>query len=68
DELCAVMGVFAPLTGIVGTMQAAEALKLVAGIGENLVGRFLLIDALTMRLHEMQLARDPHCVVCASRS
>jgi molybdopterin/thiamine biosynthesis adenylyltransferase len=68
DELCATMGVFAPLTGIVGTMQAAEALKLVAGIGENLVGRFLMIDALTMRMHEMQLARDPHCVVCASRA
>ena len=68
DELCAVMGVFAPLTGIVGTMQAAEALKLVAGIGENLVGRFLMIDALTMRVHEMHLARDPHCAVCGART
>jgi adenylyltransferase/sulfurtransferase len=66
DELCAVMGVFAPLTGIVGTMQAAEALKLAAGIGENLVGRFLMIDALTMRVRELQLTRDPHCVVCGS--
>jgi molybdopterin/thiamine biosynthesis adenylyltransferase len=66
DELCAVMGVFAPLTGIVGTMQAAEALKLAAGIGENLVGRFLMIDALTMRVRELQLARDPHCSVCGS--
>src|SRR3982751_5153358 len=47
---CAVMGVFAPITGIVGTIQAAEALKLLAGTGEALVGRLLLIDALTMQL------------------
>lgn len=68
DELCAVMGVFAPLTGIVGTMQAAEALKIAAGeeaaIGESLHARLLLIDALTMSLHTVRLARDPRCAVC----
>jgi len=68
DELCSVMGVFAPLTGIIGTMQAAEALKLVAGdgtaLGESMHGRLLLIDALTMHLHTVRVARDPACVVC----
>jgi adenylyltransferase/sulfurtransferase len=68
DELCSVMGVFAPLTGIVGTMQAAEALKLVAGensgLGESMHGRLLLIDALTMNLHTVHVARDPQCAVC----
>jgi adenylyltransferase/sulfurtransferase len=68
DELCSVMGVFAPLTGIVGTMQAAEALKLVAGegteLGESMHARLLMIDALTMHLHTVRIARDPACVVC----
>ena len=62
------MGVFAPLTGIVGTMQAAEALKLVAGegteLGESMHARLLMIDALTMHLHTVRIARDPACVVC----
>jgi adenylyltransferase/sulfurtransferase len=70
DELCSVMGVFAPLTGIVGAMQAAEALKLVtgneAGLGESMHGRLLLIDALTMHLHSVRVARDPHCAVCGN--
>lgn len=68
DELCSIMGVFAPLTGMVGTMQAAEALKLVAGegvgLGESVHGRLLLIDALTMNVHAVRVARDPHCAVC----
>lgn len=63
---CAVMGVFAPLTGIIGTMQAAEALKLVAGIGESLNGRLLLFDALSTDWRSIQLARDPACPVCGS--
>ncbi|TXG77236.1 MAG: molybdopterin-synthase adenylyltransferase MoeB [Rhodocyclaceae bacterium] len=61
---CAVMGVFAPLTGIIGTMQAAEALKLVAGIGETLNGRLLLFDALSADWRSIQLTRDPACPVC----
>jgi len=68
DELCSIMGVFAPLTGIVGTMQAAEALKLAAGdaagLGESLHGRLLLIDALTMNVHTVRVTRDPQCAVC----
>jgi len=63
---CAVMGVFAPLTGIIGTMQAAEALKLVAGIGESLNGRLLLFDALSTEWRSIQLKRDPACPVCGS--
>jgi adenylyltransferase/sulfurtransferase len=61
---CAVMGVFAPLTGIVGTMQAAEALKLAAGIGETLTGRLLLIDALTMQWRTVRFQKDAGCPVC----
>jgi len=61
---CAVMGVFAPLTGIVGTMQAAEALKLVAGIGDPLTGRLLLIDALTMQWRTVRFKKDAGCSVC----
>ena len=67
EERCAVMGVFAPLVGIVGTLQAAEAIKLVAGIGETLAGRLLLFDALASRWHEVRLARDPHCAVCGTQ-
>jgi adenylyltransferase/sulfurtransferase len=67
DELCAVMGVFAPLTGIIGTTQAAEALKLAAGIGEALAGRLLMLDALSMRWHSVRVKRDPACPVCGGR-
>ena len=68
DVACSVMGVFAPLTGIIGTIQAAEALKLLAAMGETLNGRLLLIDALTMQLRTIRLARDPACPVCGHRS
>ena len=61
---CAVMGVFAPLTGIVGTMQAAEALKLLAGIGESLTGRLLLLDALGMEWRNVRFRKDAGCAVC----
>jgi len=62
---CAVMGVFAPLTGIIGTVQAAEALKLLAGAGETLKGRLLILDALAMQWRTVRLAKDPACAVCA---
>jgi adenylyltransferase/sulfurtransferase len=68
EERCAVMGVFAPLVGIVGTLQAAEAIKLVAGIGEPLDGRLLLFDALASRWHEVRFAKDPQCAVCGADS
>ena len=64
EERCATMGVFAPLVGIIGTLQAAEAIKLVAGIGESLSDRLLLFDALASRWHEVRFQRDPHCAVC----
>jgi molybdopterin-synthase adenylyltransferase len=61
---CAVMGVFAPLTGIIGTMQAAEALKLAAGIGETLTGRLLLLDSLSMEWRSVRFKKDGACAVC----
>jgi adenylyltransferase/sulfurtransferase len=61
---CAVMGVFAPLTGIIGAVQAAEALKLLVGCGTSLAGRLLLLDGLGMEWREIRVPRDPGCVVC----
>ena len=66
EERCATLGVFAPLVGIIGTIQAAEAIKLLAGIGETLAGRLMLFDALSSRWHEVRLARDPHCRICGA--
>jgi molybdopterin-synthase adenylyltransferase len=66
EERCATMGVFAPLVGIIGTFQALEAVKLLAGIGETLAGRLMLFDALASRWHEVRLARDPQCRVCGA--
>lgn len=63
---CAVMGVFAPLTGIVGATQAAETIKLLTGTGRTLNGRLLVLDALDMEWRSMRLARDPKCPVCAT--
>lgn len=63
---CAVMGVFAPLTGIIGAVQAAEALKLVVGCGEPLAGRLLLLDGLAMEWRSIAVPRDPCCVVCSA--
>jgi len=64
---CATMGVFAPLTGIIGTMQAAEALKLAGGFGKPIVGQLQLLDAREMQWHSVQIPRDPECPVCAHR-
>jgi molybdopterin/thiamine biosynthesis adenylyltransferase len=65
DELqCATMGVFAPLVGVIGSMQAAEALKLLAGIGPTLAGRLLMVDARSMQWSDLRLTRQPHCSVC----
>ena len=66
EERCATLGVFAPLVGIIGTFQAMEAIKLVAGIGDTLAGRLMLFDALASRWHEVRLARDPKCRVCGA--
>lgn len=64
ETRCAVMGVLAPLVGVIGALQAAEALKLLAGAGETLSGRLLLLDAFTMSVRTARLARDPGCPVC----
>ena len=64
---CAVMGVFAPLVGIIGAMQAAEALKIISEAGQSMSGRLLLLDALAMDVRTVRLQRDPACAVCASR-
>lgn len=61
---CATMGVFAPLVGIIGTMQAAEAIKVLTLTGSPLVGRLLILDALDMRWHSVKVKRDPGCPVC----
>jgi adenylyltransferase/sulfurtransferase len=67
ETRCATMGVFAPLVGIVGATQAAEALKLLANAGVTLAGRLLLVDALTMQWRELHVPRDPECPVCRDR-
>ena len=64
ETRCATMGVFAPLVGIVGATQAAEALKLLAGAGRSLAGRLLLLDALAMEWRGVRVLRDPACPVC----
>lgn len=68
EELsCATTGVFAPLVGIIGSMQAAEALKVLSGVGETLAGRLLQLDARTMQWHAVRVRRDPECPVCGHR-
>lgn len=64
---CATTGVLGPLVGMIGSVQAAEAIKLITGIGELLVGRLLSVDALTMRWHQTRFGRDPACPVCQTR-
>jgi len=66
ETACATLGVFAPLVGIVGCIQAAEALKLLAGVGTSLAGRLQMLDARAMEWTEMRVVRDPACTVCGS--
>jgi molybdopterin/thiamine biosynthesis adenylyltransferase len=68
ETRCAVMGVFAPLTGIIGTLQAAEALKLLTETGETLAGRLVIFDALKAEWRAIRLRRDPQCKVCSRRA
>jgi len=63
---CAVMGVFAPIVGMIGTTQAAEALKLIVGCGTPLTGRLLLLDGLAMEWRSVDFGRDPGCAVCGT--
>jgi len=66
EARCATMGVFAPLVGIIGSVQAAEALKLLTGVGRSLAGRLQMLDARRMEWTEIRLPRNPSCLVCAS--
>jgi len=63
---CAEGGVLGVLPGVVGTIQAMEAIKLILGIGEPLIGRFLIFDALRMKFRELRLRKDPDCPVCGT--
>jgi molybdopterin/thiamine biosynthesis adenylyltransferase len=67
DAACSSMGVFAPLVGVIGAVQAAEALKLLAGCGRPLVGRLLMLDGRGMEWTEVRVGRDPACPVCSAR-
>ena len=64
EVACSTMGVFAPLVGVVGAVQAAEALKLVAGVGHSLAGRLLMLDGRSMEWSSLRTARNPACPVC----
>ncbi len=66
DIPCAIMGVFSPIVGIIGSMQAAEALKILLNIGASLNGRLQLLDGLTMNWHSIHLYKDPACPICQS--
>ncbi|NNU41931.1 HesA/MoeB/ThiF family protein [Ramlibacter montanisoli] len=68
ETRCAVMGVFAPLVGIIGAMQASEALRLLTGVGTSLAGRLQMLDGRTMEWTEMRVRRDPACRVCGARA
>jgi adenylyltransferase/sulfurtransferase len=63
-ESCSETGVLAPLVGVIGSLQAVEAIKLITGIGKSLVGRLLLFDALHLEWRELRLPKDPRCPVC----
>ena len=63
---CAVMGVFAPLVGVIGCVQAAETLKILLDIGQTLNSRLLLLDGLSMEWRSIRLNKDPSCKVCST--
>ncbi len=64
ETRCATLGVFAPLVGVVGSMQAAETLKLLSGAGQPLTGRLLMIDGRSMEFAQVRMGRQPACSVC----
>ncbi len=67
DERCATLGVFAPLTGVIGAMQAGEAIRLIAEGASPLAGRLMLFDARAMEWHTIEAPSNPECPVCAGR-
>lgn len=64
-ESCAAEGILAPVVGVIGTIQALEAIKIIANIGRTLCGRLLLFDGAGLEFHEMKLKKDPECPVCS---
>lgn len=66
ETRCATMGVFAPLVGIIGSLQAAEALKLISGVGRALTGRLLMLDGRAMEFTEVRIGRHAACPVCGT--
>ena len=66
EERCASLGVFAPMVGIIGSVQAAEALKLLCHVGTPLTGKLLMLDGRQMAWNTLMIPRDPHCLVCGS--
>lgn len=66
ETRCATLGVFAPLVGIIGSLQAAEALKLLSGVGRALTGRLLMLDARVMEFTEIRMGRQAECPVCGA--
>jgi adenylyltransferase/sulfurtransferase len=65
DETCTANGVLAPVVGIIGSIQATEVIKILTGIGTNLNGRLLILDAMHMEWRSLKLNADPHCPVCS---
>ncbi len=68
EVACSTMGVFSPTVGIIGTMQAAEALRLIGGFGTTLQGRLMMLDSLRMEWNTMRIARQADCPVCGSHT
>ncbi|WP_396435606.1 HesA/MoeB/ThiF family protein [Limnohabitans sp.] len=66
ETRCATLGVFAPLVGIIGTVQAAEALKILSGMGSHMAGRLLMLDGRELSWTDIRMQRNPVCTVCAS--
>jgi adenylyltransferase/sulfurtransferase len=64
EQSCTANGVISPLLGIVGSIQACEAMKIIMDLGETLVGRLLLLDVMHMEWHTAKLNKDPNCPVC----
>jgi adenylyltransferase/sulfurtransferase len=67
DDPCAVMGVFAPLTGVIGTLQAGEALRLLLRLPNPTSGQLILFDQLSMDWHRIAVPKNPRCPVCGRR-
>ncbi|MCG6897696.1 MAG: molybdopterin-synthase adenylyltransferase MoeB [Thiocapsa sp.] len=65
DEACSTSGILAPVAGIIGSIQATEAIKILAGLGQPLFGRLLLLDASLMQWRALRLPADPNCPICA---